>query len=292
MAIIPYYETRENPDTGEITYSSPVGLPTPEEVRKRWCYGLTLADKFGQPMDDRDILGFLMAAVKDTERQLGIFLKPTVIRCNAEARGLEQGVDYEVEEPAYDYDVQRWRNFGFIQLRQRFASKIEAFRLVTYGGQINIDFMEHQDWIKLYKKSSQLHVVTKGGGVPVLAGYPAGYSAAPFAIGLLSQTPQVFHIDYTAGLTKEQLTEDIRAVIGKQAAVAVLGVASDAVMAGVSGYSLTLDGVAESFTSTASTIYGKYAAHITQLKQEVNDFFSPAGGGARTKMRGFTMGGI
>ncbi|MGG1673523.1 hypothetical protein ACIFOE_23355 [Paenibacillus sp. NRS-1783] len=292
MAIIPYYETHEDPDTGEITYSSPVGLPTPEEVRKRWCYGLTLADKFGQPMDDRDILGFLMAAVKDTERQLGIFLKPTVIRCNSEVRGLEQGVDYEVEEPPYDYDAQRWQNFGFIQLRQRYANEISEFKLVAYGGQISIDFMHYSDWIKLYKKSSQLHVVTKGRGVPMLGGYPTGYSAAPFAVGMLSRTPQVFHIDYTAGLTKEQLTEDIRAVIGKQAAVSVLGVAGDAAMAGVAGYSLSLDGVAESFTSTASAMYGTYSAHITQLQQEVNDFFSPAGGGARTKMRGFTMGGI
>jgi hypothetical protein len=63
-------------------------------------------------------------------------------------------------------------------------------------------------------------------------------------------------------------------------------------MAGVAGYSLSLDGVAETFQSTASTMYGIYSAHITQLQQEVNDFFSPAGGGARTKMRGFTMGGI
>ncbi|KAF6569093.1 hypothetical protein G9G53_22660 [Paenibacillus sp. EKM206P] len=297
MTIIPYYETHETPDaenpgTIKITYSSPVGLPTPEEVRKRWCYGLTLADQYGQTIDDRDILGFLMASVKETERQMGVFLKPTVIRCNAEARGLEVGIDYEIEEPPYDYDAQRWQNFGFLQLRQRYANELEAFKLVTYGGQINIDFMQYPDWIKLYKKSSQLHVVTKGGGVPMLGGYPTGYSAAPFVVGMLSRTPQVFHVDYTAGLTKEQITEDIRAVVGKQAAVAVLGVASDAVMAGVSGYSLTLDGVAESFTSTASTIYGKYAAHITQLQQEVNDFFSPKGGGARTKMRGFTMGGI
>ncbi|AKG36092.1 hypothetical protein [Paenibacillus durus] len=292
MSIIPYYESQEDPDTGEITYSSPVGLPTPDEVRRRWCYGLTLADQFGQTMEDRDILGYLLAAVKDTERQLGIFLKPTIIRCNAEARGLEQGVDYEIDEPAYDHDAQRWRNFGFLQLRQRYVSDLSAFKLVAYGGQVSIDFMQYPDWIKLYKKSSQLHVVTKGEGVPMLGGYPTGYSTAPFAAPLLSRTPQVFHVDYTAGLTKEQLTEDIRAVVGKQAAVAVLGVAGDATLAGVAGYSLTLDGVAESFQSTASAMYGTYSAHITQLQQEVKDFFSPAGGGARTKMRGFTMGGI
>ncbi|MEC0169909.1 hypothetical protein [Paenibacillus graminis] len=292
MPIIPYYESHENPDTGEITYSSPMGLPTPEEVRRRWCYGLTLADQHGQTMDDRDILGYLMAAVKDTERQLGIFLKPTVIRCNAEARGLEQGVDYEIEESPYDYDVQRWQNFGFLQLRQRYTGELTAFKLVAYGGQVTIDFMQYPDWIKLYKKSSQLHVVTKGGGVHMLGGYPSGYSTAPFAVGLQSKTPQVFHVDYIAGLTKEQLTEDIRAAIGKQAAVSALGVAGDALMAGVAGYSLGLDGVTETFQSTASTKYGIYAAHIMQLQQEVNDFFSPVGGGSRTKMRGFTMGGI
>lgn len=174
MPIIPYYETHKDPDTKEVIYTSPMGLPTPEEVRRRWCYGLSLADQTGQSMDDQDILGFLMAAVKDTERQLGIFLKPTVIRCNAEARGLVQGVDYEIEEPPYDYDVQRWQNFGFIQLRARYVSELAAFKLVTYGGQVSIDFMRYPEWIKLYKKSSQIHVVTKGIGVPMLGGISNG----------------------------------------------------------------------------------------------------------------------
>ncbi|WP_307535397.1 hypothetical protein [Paenibacillus sp. W4I10] len=243
-------------------------------------------------MDDRDILELLMAAVKDTERQLGIFLKPTVIRCNAEARGLEQGEDYEVEEPPYDYDAQRWQNFGFLQLRQRYVSKLADFKLVAYVGQISIDFMKHPDWIKLYKKSGQLHVATKGVGVPMLGGYPTGYNSAPFAVGMMSRTPQVFHVDYTAGLTKEQLTEDIRAVVGKQAAIATLGVAGTAVLAGVANYSLSLDGVVESVQTTASATSSTYSAHIKQLQQEVDSFFDPKAGGARTKMRGFTMGGI
>ncbi|WP_156897644.1 hypothetical protein [Paenibacillus massiliensis] len=233
-----------------------------------------------------------MAAVKNTERQLGIFLKPTVIRCNAESRGLEQGEDYEIEEPPYDYDAQRWQNFGFIQLRQRYVSGLTEFKLVAYGGQVNIDFMHYPGWIKLYKKSGQLHVVSKGVGAPMLGGYPSGYSTAPFAAPLLSKTPQVFHVDYTAGLTKDQLTEDIRAVVGKQAAVTTLGVAGTAVLAGVANYSLSLDGVVESVQTTASATSTTYSAHIKQLQQEVDNFFDPKVGGARTKMRGLTMGGI
>ncbi|WP_308722496.1 hypothetical protein [Paenibacillus polysaccharolyticus] len=292
MPIISYYESVEDPGTGEITYNSPVGLPTPAEVRRRWCFGLPLTDQYGQPMDDRDILSYLMMAVKDTERHLGIFLKPTVICCNVESRGLEQGEEYEVEEPPYDYDAQRWQNFGFLQLRQRYVSKLEAFKLVAYGGQVSVDFMHYPDWTKLYKKSGQLHVVSKSGGVPMLGGYPSGYNTAPFAAPLLSRTPQVFHVDYTAGLTKEQLSEDIRAVVGKQAAIATLGVAGTAVLEGVSNYSLSLDGVVESVQTTASATNSTYSAHIKQLQQEVDSFFDPKTGGARTKMRGFTMGGI
>ncbi|WP_017814464.1 hypothetical protein [Paenibacillus shenyangensis] len=293
MDIIPYYLTERDESTGELVITSPVGLPTPAEIRSRWTYGLSLANAAGVTMDDRDILGFLMTAVKETERRLGILLKSTIIACNPDDRGLIQGVDYELEEQPYDYDMQKWQSYGFIQLRQRYASQINAFRLVNYAGQLTVNFMDYPEWIKLNKKASHLQIVNRGGnGMTAGMGYGMGYNSTPFAAGLLSRTPQVFHIDYVAGLSPAQLTEDIRAVVAKMAAVDVLGVAGDSTLAGMAGYSLSIDGISESFQSTASAMYGTYSAHIVQLQSEVSAFFDPKIGGGRTKMRGFTMGGL
>ncbi len=293
MDIIPYYLTGIDESTGELVITSPVGLPTPAEIRSRWTYGLSLANAAGVTMDDRDILGFLMTAVKEVERRLGILLKPTIIACNPDDRGLIQGVDYELEEQPYDYDAQRWQSYGFLQLRQRYASQVTMFKLVSYAGQLSIDFMHYPEWIKINKKASHLQIINRGGnGMTAGIGYGMGYSSTPFAAGLLSRTPQVFHVDYVAGLSSGQLTEDIRSVVAKMAAVDVLGVAGDSSLAGMAGYSLSIDGISESFQSTASAMYGTYSAHITQMQTEIANFFDPKFGGARTKMRGFTMGGI
>lgn len=293
MDIIPYYLTELDESTGELVITSPVGLPTPAEIRSRWTYGLSLANAAGVTMDDRDILGFLMTAVKEVERRLGILLKPTIIACNPDDRGLIQGVDYELEEQPYDYDAQRWQSYGFLQLRQRYASQVTMFKLVSYAGQLTVDFMRYPEWIKLNKKASHLQIVNRGGnGMTAGIGYGMGYSSTPFSAGLLSRTPQVFHIDYVAGFSPGQLTEDIRSVIAKMAAVDVLGVAGDSTLAGMAGYSLSIDGISESFQSTASAMYGTYSAHINQMQTEIAAFFDPKIGGARTKMRGFTMGGI
>lgn len=296
--IIPYYVVEPvldelGAETGEVEITSPIGLPTPIEIRNRWTYGLSLADAQGRSMDDQDILGFLMTAVKETERRLGILLKPTIIACNPDDRGLIQGLDYELEEQPYDYDIQKWANYGFIQLRQRYASQVSMFKLVSYAGQMTVDFMRYPEWIKLNKKHSQLQIVNRGGnGLTAGTGYGMAYGSTPFSTGLLSRTPQVFHVDYVAGLTPAQLTQDIKTIVAKQATVDVLGVAGDSTLAGMAGYSLSLDGISESFQSTASAMYGTYSAHITQLQSEIAEFFDPRKGGARTKMRGFTMGGI
>lgn len=265
-------------------------LPTPDEIRHKWCFGLPLSQPNGDVIPDEDIQLYIDAAIKYVERRLGVFLKPTVIACNPEERGLVQGVDYEVAEPPYDYNVRQYRQWGFLQLRQRPVIELLDFRLVLPNGMTIVDFMTKPEWIKLYPRQGQIHIVPYAGDPTlfyILGGTQMGY---PFTTGQINTSlPQMFYVDYIAGFPLNQVPEDVRNVVAKIAACDVLGIAGEALLAGIASMSTSVDGLSESFSTTASATNTTYGAHIYQYKKEIEQFFSVTGGGGRTSIRGITL---
>lgn len=238
--------------TVTIVDYSQTNLPTVDEIRNRWCFGLPLNKEDGEVMSDGDIHQYLMGAVKQVERKLGIFLKPTVIACNPHERGLIQGVDYEVEEPPYDYDWFAYRQWGFLQLRERPVQELLTFKMVLPNGQLIVDFLSKDEWVKLYKDQGQLHIVPYAGDpslFAILGGTQTGY---PIVTGQLnSRLPQMFYVDYIAGYPLGKIPDDVCNVIAKIATIDILGIAGDAVLAGVASLSTSIDGLSESMATTA-----------------------------------------
>jgi hypothetical protein len=292
MAITPYYTVIKDVDGTITSVTSPTNLPTPSEVRNRWCYGLPLTNEAGRPMADADLLVFLEAAISRVERELGIFLKPTVIACNPD-ESMVKGEDYEKEEAPYDYDVKAWMTYGFLQLKQRPVQKITGLKLVLPNGQIIMDFMKRPEWIKLYKDNGQIHLVPYAGDPALFALLGGSQSGFPFVTGTMNRNlPQMIYVDYEAGYSLYEIPNDIRNVVAKIAAVDVLGIAGDAVLAGVASLSTSIDGLSESFSTTASATSATYGAHIKQYQEEIDSLFDPRKGAARTSERGFTMTGL
>lgn len=299
MELVNYYNEVEVPnDDGTVTktYTTDTNLPLPSEIRNRWCFGLPLSKDDGEVMSDEDIMQFLQSAVRRTERELGIFLKPTVIKANPSERGLIEGVDYDVAEPAYDYDARAYKQYGFLQLRQRPVQKVTSLKMVLPNGLPIIDFMRDANtskWIKLYEKSGQIHIVPYAGDPTLfymLGGTSSGY---PFVTGMLNANlPQMLYVDYVAGYKQYQIPEDIRNVVAKIATIDVLGIAGDAVYVGLASFSTGIDGVSESTSLTASATAATYGAHILQYQKEVDNLFSVKKGSVRASERGITMTGL
>lgn len=299
MTLVKYFNETESTDANGVvtkSYSTDTNLPLPSEIRKRWCFGLPLSSDDGVEMTDEDLMGFVMGAVKEVERRLGIYLKPTKLVSNADERGLVKGVDFDKEEPAYDYDAKAYNQYGFLQLRERPVQSIESFRMVLPNGNTIIDFYRDNNtrkWVKLYKDAGQVHIVPYAGDPTIFAmlgGSQAGY---PFATGRINANlPQMFYVDYTAGYEAYGIPEDIRNAVAKIASIDVLGIAGDAVLAGVSSQSISMDGVSESLSTSSSATSGTYTSHTLQYQKEIDKLFSPKGGGARTSERGFTMIGL
>lgn len=278
----------------------PIGttsIVTPRDVREKWCFGLPLIKEDGAPMPDEDLQLYLDSAIKEVERRLGIFLKPTKIVCNPESQGLVKGVDYDLEEPPYDYNLRQYKNWGFLQLRQYPILSVERVRLVLPNYQEVVTF--DKDWIKVYKKHGQINIVPYAGSPTVMTVAGASGTAFPFLTGQFARNfPQAIWIDYTAGL--DEVPADIRAVIGKIASIDVLGIAGDAILAGYASISTSVDGLSQSMSTTASATNATYGARILQLRGEINGFFSEGGGGmkgehgsvgggARSYYKGFNM---
>jgi hypothetical protein len=101
--------------------------------------------------------------------------------------------------------------------------------------------------------------------------------------------PQMIYVDYVAGYKIGAVPEDIRNAVAKIASIDILGIAGDAILAGVASLSTGIDGLSESFSTTASATNATYGAHILQYQKEVDALFNPKSGGARTSERGFTF---
>jgi hypothetical protein len=265
-------------------------LPTVAQLRSRWCFGLPLYDVNGVDIADEDIQDFIEAAIATVERTLGVRMKPTIICCNAEERGLVKGTDYEVSEPAYDYDAKSYGNWGFMQLRERPASKLLGVKLVLPNGQIIVDFMKRPEWVKFYPEAAQFQIVPYAGDPTLFAMLGGSQSGFPFITGQINRNmPQMWYIDYISGYPQDEIPKDIVHIIAKLAAVDLLGIAGEALTAGVTNSSTSIDGISESVGTTVSASSTVYNAHINQFKQEIDDFFDEKKSGARSSARGLTF---
>lgn len=296
MAIVPYYHETRDTDGVLTATSTDTNLPTPSEVRNRWCFGLPLNKDDGSVMTDDDILQYLKGAIANVERKLGVFLKPTAISCNPVERGLVEGTDFERGEAAYDYSARDYIQYGFMQLRERQVQSIDGLSLVLPNGLMIIDFMRDENtkkWIKLYGESGQIHIVPYAGDPTLFALLGGSQSGYPFATGQInSDLPQMLYVDYTAGYGLFKIPEDIRNVVAQLAAINVLQIAANAAVQGVTSTSTGIDGLSESASVAVSGDSSIYGSLVSQYQKTVDALFDPKDGAARTTERGITFIGL
>jgi hypothetical protein len=265
-------------------------LPTVEQIRRRWCFGLPLYDSVGIEIDDEDVQGYIDGAIKLVERKLGVRLKPTVICTDAEARGLAKGIDYEVSEPPYDYDAKAYANWGFLQLRERPASNLTGVKLVLPNGSVVVDFMATPEWVKFYPEVAQMQIVPYAGSATVFGMLGGSQTGFAFMTGKINRNmPQMWYIDYVSGYPQDEVPKDIVNIVAKIASSDLLGVAGEALKAGITNMSTSIDGLSESVGTTVSSSSTLYGAHIKQYTEDIDKFFDEKDTGARSSARGLTF---
>lgn len=242
-------------------------LVTADDVRFTYLWGTDFKATNGQSFTDEQIVYFINSAMEAIGRKLDITIRKKRIRSNARERNLIKGVDYDVEESPYDFRWQRISRYGLIKTRQRPILKLHKLELLSRFHGV--------------KDQTEKTIVDGNKGLLKLIERPIKPSDTSFniqkSVGMYGSDTLSSHlfytIDYDAGFeTSDDVPEDLREIIAKQAAVQLLNVIGDGLMSGFSSSSLSMDGISESFSSTQSATSAYFGARIKEYKDDIDAY--------------------
>lgn len=240
---------------------------TEDDIRFTYLWGTDFKATNGQSFTDGQIKFFIDAATEEIARMLNITIKKKKIRCDAEARKLVKGVDYDTDEASYDFKFQKISRYGLIRTRERPIAKLHAIKILRRGG-YKYDITEK---VCVDKAKGTIKLLER----PIRPSETwSGIATAINPYGNQSLNPNMFYsIDYDAGFeTSDDVPADLRQIVAKQAAISLLNIIGDGLMSGFSSSSLSMDGLSESFSSTQSATSAYFGARIKVYQDEVADY--------------------
>lgn len=251
-------------------YAPPPGefgvVLTPDDMRQTYLWGVPFTSTNGAQYSDAQITAMIEATVAEFEKVLNLTIKKRVIKC---ADDLQEGAVYDETEDAYYYHRKNWNTGGRLNTKRRPIISVERFELYTITmGRI----MDLKSWLRIDHRKGVLHFyprMDQAGGTS-MSTYP------PFLTQGYLRSMSYNHgyrLDYTAGFEDAgKVPADLRDVIGKAAACRLLNIIGDGLIAGFSNMSLSMDGLSESFGTTASATSAMYAARINQYLKEIESY--------------------
>ena len=244
-------------------------LLTPDDCRYTYMWGIDFKATNGSFFSDEQIQYFIDAATAEMERRLNITIRKQRIKSEltVEEKKLQRKVDYDVEEAPYDFTYRKIQRYGMIQTKQRPILNVTRCTLIN----------KQEPDVNLLPSV----VPDKKNGVLKFLKRPykpsdtwMGISESISRYGQETFNNHLFYaVDYDAGFeTSDDIPDDLRHNIGVMAAISLLNVIGDGLMAGFSSSSLSMDGVSESFSSTQSATSAMYGARIMEYKKELDDY--------------------
>jgi len=252
-------------------YNAPEGdwgeVLTADDLRGTYCWGTDLRASNGVSYTDEQIKFHINSCMEEMERRLNITIKKKRIACQAEKRGLTEGVDYDEEEDYYQYRRERVQRTGWISTRKRPVISVSKLDLLS----------RHNTMLSLLESCTldKVKGVIKFFNRPLkLSDSARAVQQAVYPYGADQFNNQLFYsIDYVAGFeTSDKVPADLRAAMGKMCAIEMLNIIGDGLMSGFSSSSLSMDGVSESFSSTQSATSAYYGARIQQYNKELEGY--------------------
>ena len=246
---------------------------TPDDFRYTYLWGTDFKATNGSMFSDEQIQYFIDAAVTEMERRLNITILKRRIKSieSIERQHLQRKVDYDDEEPLYDFAFRKIQRYGMIQSKQRPIIKTSRCTLINRGANGEPDYVDLLPSTTLDKKNGVIKFLKR----PFKPNDTwNGINAAISPYGAETWNNHLFYaIDYEAGFeTSDDIPEDLRHNIGLMSAISLLNVIGDGLMAGFSSSSLSMDGVSESFSSTQSATSATFGARIMEYKKELDDY--------------------
>lgn len=220
-----------------------------EDFKKTFLVGVNLVDSNGNLLvDDETIKRYILIGVSRVEHVLNITLTPTTY---TEKR---------------DYSVNNYYNYGFIDLYHKPIIKVNSVKVKYQTSQTLIQYP--LEWLRVYNEIGQIQVTPTSGALGYFNLDNSGY--LPQLLGVASQYPQLFEIEYIAGFEQDKIPYIINQLIGMYAAILLLiSLGTSTLGVGISGASITLDGLSQS-TNLFNNPKGLYGARIQAYQDQIN----------------------
>jgi len=226
---------------------------TPDWLKEVWLWRIPI-EFDDDKLSDEAIQFYIDSAISRAELILNISIRKKTI-----------------ENETYDYRLEEWMSgFGYVQLNTRPAIQVNRMSLNVITSEIVIP----SEWIQLKKKSAQVNLIPYYG---ILASSNISNQILMF-MPLLSSTnyvPQILNVSYDAGYAdNEDIPDLLVQLIAMNATTGVLNVLGEIALGGqaaLAGYSIGIDGLSQSVSTTASAENAAYGGRIRQMEREMTE---------------------
>lgn len=240
----------------EISYNKNTReILSPEELKDLYFYGIVIQDRSGKSLPNSTYSHFIKAAQQEIEKYLGIKVVSQII---------EESLDFYLDE---------FKAWGYIQTTY---PVVKPFKTTGFLGSVRqIDYP--QGWLTSKRTSDGETYARKIFMVPTQSAEVTTNGASILYSGVLPYTsltsfntiPNYWSVVYCTGFKK--IPEDLLDIIGKLAAIGLFNIGGDIALGigGYSGYSLSIDGLSQSITTTNSPTNAAYGARIDNYRKEI-----------------------
>lgn len=225
---------------------------TPKELKDTFLFGIDTTDDNGDQFPESIYEFYIRSAQNWLETQIG-----GLVLC-----------EKDIEE-ARDYHINDYQSFGFIKL---FRFPVQSVEEVAVQFPLSTNKLVFDpSWYRTESVGAQVNLVpTQGSFSQMLIGQGGNY--LPLFYGGVGYIPHMWRIKYKAGWKASEVPFNIKEIVGMKAAMGPLNIAGDLIAgAGIASKSISLDGLSQSISTTASATNAGYGARILQYNKEIEN---------------------
>ena len=267
------------------TYNGFGSLVTADEIRDNYMFGLNLVSVDGLVITDDQINNWIENAIGILERDINmtlvkkqIYHRPAILNgvpeVRSELQGLVEDIDFEYEDP-YDFDKKNYNEYIFIKLRKRPILELQKCEFRDLMGNLIADITT---WQKVNHQMGSVEFFPYTGALFALPLFVGGSFLLSTSKYNYDNYPDAYFLDYTAGfpsaLSVKKRYPELLQVVGYLTAILVMIEMGEGRLSGIASSSLSLDGISESFTSTASAENSQLSAKMKNAVDFLKQFWN------------------
>lgn len=224
-----------------------------QELKDLYLFGVDLTNDDGDPYPESMFEHYIRSAQDWFQTQIpGLLLLET-----------------EIKNERHDYYMNDYMAYNFIKL---FWSHVNDVSEVSIQFPLATQVLRFDpSWYRVEAVGSQVQLVpTQGTFSSILLSQ--GGNFLPLFYQGISNVPYIFSVTYKAGFQRGKIPPNIKNVLGMYAAIGPLNIAGDLIAgAGIASKSLSLDGLSQSISTTASATNAGYGSRIIQYRKDIEE---------------------